>query len=276
MYEGGIRVPGIIRWPGKTKPGSVSKTPISGVDILPTFCEIAGIEPPKDRAIDGTSFLPIFAGKPLDRKTPLYWQFPRSKSEVKVAMRDGDWKLLARLTGPDINRGADITEEENTAQKTAELTGFELYNLAKTVDESQDLRETQPERFAALKSADGSALSRGSRRIAHLAGVGMAAATKGCASSGRNIGSIASDRGKRALCWRSESNGADLGLLRFRATSGHANAFDAEIRRTAGELNFRLKSAVERQNSLGSSGESCKSATWSVSGGKLASVSSSR
>ncbi|MBW3600736.1 MAG: sulfatase-like hydrolase/transferase, partial [Planctomycetes bacterium] len=65
VYEGGIRVPGLLRWPGKTKAGSESSEPVSGVDLLPTLCEIAGIRPPADRNLDGASFLPIFDGEPI-------------------------------------------------------------------------------------------------------------------------------------------------------------------------------------------------------------------
>ncbi len=151
MYEGGIRVPGILRWPGQTQPGTVSDEPISGVDWLPTLCEAAQIDPPSDRALDGASLLPLLEGNPIKRSKPLYWQFNRSKSEVKVAIRDGDWKLLARLTGPQVTRGADITAEENESYKTAELTGFELYNLTEQLDESKDLKEEQPEVFATMR-----------------------------------------------------------------------------------------------------------------------------
>jgi len=150
-YEGGIRVPGILRWPGHTEAGSVSHEPISGVDVLPTLCEIAGITPPHDRALDGASFLPALKGGKVARTQPLYWQFNRAKSEVKVAMRDGDWKLLAQLTGPQVTRGADITAEENISYKTAELTGFELYNLSQNIDESVELSHQEPERLEAMK-----------------------------------------------------------------------------------------------------------------------------
>jgi len=65
LYEGGFRVPGIIQWPGRVKSDSVSDETVSGVDVLPTLCELAGIEPPKDRVLDGTSFSPIFDGEPI-------------------------------------------------------------------------------------------------------------------------------------------------------------------------------------------------------------------
>ena len=152
MYEGGIRVPGIIRWPGHTKPGTVSDEPVCGVDLLPTLCRIVGIPVPDDRAIDGASFLPIFEDKPIQRKTPLYWQFNYSRSKPKVAMRVGDWKILATLTESDIKPGADITPEIQESIKRAELASFELYNLREDIGEATDLSEKEPERLAAMSA----------------------------------------------------------------------------------------------------------------------------
>jgi len=130
MYEGGIRVPGIIRWPGRTKPGSVRHEPVNGTDILPSLCEMAGVEMPKDKPIDGTSFLPIFSGKKLKRKVPLYWRYNKALSKpFTVAMRQGDFKILA----------------DN------EMTKFELYNLRKDIAEEHNLAESQPERLEAMK-----------------------------------------------------------------------------------------------------------------------------
>ena len=97
VYEGGIRVPGLLRWPGKTKTGSVSDEPISGVDFLPTVCAITGTEPPRDRVLDGASFLPVLSGGTVLRATPLYWHFNRAFGDPRVAMRIGDWKILATL-----------------------------------------------------------------------------------------------------------------------------------------------------------------------------------
>jgi len=152
VYEGGIRVPGIIRWPGHTRPGTVSDEPVCGVDLLPTLCQIVGIPVPNDRAIDGASFLPIFEGKPIQRKTPLYWQFNYARSAPKVAMRVGDWKILATLTEPDLKPGADITDEIQQSIKRAELASFELYNLREDVGETTDLAEKEPERLAAMSA----------------------------------------------------------------------------------------------------------------------------
>lgn len=97
LYEGGIRVPGIIRWTGSGAPGDVCMEPVNGTDILPTFCELAGAEVPADRAIDGASFTPIFEGRSISRRRPLYWRYDRALSETKLAMRLGDWKILSDL-----------------------------------------------------------------------------------------------------------------------------------------------------------------------------------
>jgi arylsulfatase A len=152
MYEGGIRVPGIIRWPGHTKPGQISDEPVCGVDLLPTLCAITSIPVPTDRPIDGASFLPILAGKPIKRTTPLYWQYNRASSKPKVAMRDGDWKILAQLTGPELTPTGDIGEEDMKIIKSAELTSFELYNLREDIGETTDLAETQPQRLAEMSA----------------------------------------------------------------------------------------------------------------------------
>jgi arylsulfatase A len=152
MYEGGIRVPGIIRWPGHAKPGTECDEPVCGVDVLPTFCGVAGIPVPADRAIDGASFLPIFEGRSIQRKTPLYWQFNYAAGKPKVAMRVGDWKILALIDQPDVPPTAGITEERQRGIKTAKLTTFELYNLRRDVGETTDLADKEPERLAAMSA----------------------------------------------------------------------------------------------------------------------------
>lgn len=152
LYEGGIRVPGIVRWPGKTKPGSESDEPVCGVDFLPTACAIAGIEPPKDRKLDGASFLPVLDGKPVARSTPLYWHFNRASSDVKVAMRVGDWKILATLDKKVSARGNDITEEDERIFKEAAPATFALYNLRNDIGEKTDLATSKPAKLAELKA----------------------------------------------------------------------------------------------------------------------------
>ncbi|MGE3809290.1 MAG: sulfatase, partial [Gemmataceae bacterium] len=146
VYEGGIRVPGMLRWPGRIKPAQTSDEPVCGVDVLPTLCALAGVDVPRDRALDGASLVPLFEGKPVARRTPLYWQFNGALSEPKVAMRVGDWKLLAKLNTPDPPRGADITKEAQQAFKSAELAGYELYNLREDLGETRDLALKEPAR----------------------------------------------------------------------------------------------------------------------------------
>jgi len=128
MYEGGSRVPGILRWPGRAKPGQVNRTPIGFVDLLPSLCQAASIKPPADRRLDGASFLPALEGKPIARKQPLYWQYNNAIGQMKVAMRDGDWKILAN----------------------AALDRFELYNLKEDVGEKYDLSMKEPQRLRAM------------------------------------------------------------------------------------------------------------------------------
>ena len=129
LYEGGIRVPGILRWPGHAKAGQTVSEPVASYDLLPTFCAIAGAKTPTDRALDGASLLPMFDGKPVARLKPLYWQYDRAiGGENRVAMRDGDWKLLAN----------------------ADLSKFELYNLRSDLAEKTDLAATEPAKLADL------------------------------------------------------------------------------------------------------------------------------
>lgn len=130
LYEGGIREPCIIRWPGRARPGQVCAEPICGTDLLPTFCEIAGVPQPKDRAIDGTSFLPVFEGKPLSRKTPLYWQYDSALGDFTVAVRQGDWKIFA----------------------DRDLKTFELYNLKDDPSERTNLAPSQARRVARMSA----------------------------------------------------------------------------------------------------------------------------
>ncbi|MFZ2644446.1 MAG: sulfatase-like hydrolase/transferase [Verrucomicrobiia bacterium] len=152
LYEGGIRVPGIVRWPGRTRSGSVSDEPVCGVDFLPTACAIAGIEPPRDRRLDGASFLPVLDGKPVARSTPLYWHFNRASSDAKVALRVGDWKILATLDKNVALRGNDITEEDERVFKEAGLAAFSLYNLRADIGEKTDLAAKETAKLAELKA----------------------------------------------------------------------------------------------------------------------------
>lgn len=150
VFEGGIRVPGLLRWPGHTKAGTVSDEPVIGLDLLPTLCDITGAVVPKDRAIDGASFLPVLKGQPIARKTPLYWHFNQASTPEKVAMRMGDWKLVATLTGAEGRPGGDLTNFEQSSMKRAELITFRLYNLREDIGETTDRSLQEREKFTLM------------------------------------------------------------------------------------------------------------------------------
>lgn len=130
-HEGGIRVPGIVRWPGHVRPGTTSDEPVIGSDIFSTICEIVQIPLPQDRPIDGASMLPVFRGEAIRRSEPLYWRNHLAPEQYRVALRIGDWKIVG-------NNG---------------LTRFELYNLKEDWQETTDLSQKHPETFAELKAA---------------------------------------------------------------------------------------------------------------------------
>lgn len=97
-YEGGIRVPMIVAWPGVTDEGRVSHEPVISMDVFTTVLDLAGAEPPTDRAIDGLSLGPIVRGEAerLDRDQ-LIWHFPHYRHEgfsPYSIIRQGDWKLI--------------------------------------------------------------------------------------------------------------------------------------------------------------------------------------
>ena len=87
----------------------------------------------------------------MARSKPLYWQYNGAGSDVKVALRDGRWKILARLEPSYPRAGADITAEQMQVLKSADLTDFELYDLHDDVAESTNLVQTETDRFAAMK-----------------------------------------------------------------------------------------------------------------------------
>lgn len=96
LYEGGIRVPAIVRYPGVVAPGSVSDTPAIGMDWFVTLAKIGGAEVPDDRDIDGIDIRPIFDGEEMPERS-LFWALYSADdgvSEIEYAVRRGSWKLL--------------------------------------------------------------------------------------------------------------------------------------------------------------------------------------
>lgn len=115
LYEGGIRVPALATWPGKIPPGSVSDVPWAFWDLLPTFCEAAGVPAPK--GIDGLSALDIFTSKTsLARHDYFYWEF--HEQGFAQAVRRGDWKLVKLKNGKEelYDLATDPSEEKNLVQ----------------------------------------------------------------------------------------------------------------------------------------------------------------
>jgi arylsulfatase A len=102
--------------------------------------------------LDGASFLPVLEGKSVARATPLYWHFNRTTSEPKVAMRVGDWKILATLDKNLKWNVNDITDEDERIFKEAEPAHFSLYNLRNDIAEKNDLCTKEPVKLAELKT----------------------------------------------------------------------------------------------------------------------------
>ena len=145
--DAGFRVAGIIRWPGKVEAGQVVSHPVSSLDFLPTFCDLAGVAPPEDIVLDGTSFLPALENKPLTREKPLLWIFYNELNSRQVAMRDGAWKVLAKL---DIKRRVTVTTADEAEVKAAKLFDFQIYKITDDIGESEDLSDSNPEKLAEL------------------------------------------------------------------------------------------------------------------------------
>jgi arylsulfatase A-like enzyme len=95
LYEGGIRVPAIVRWPGQIAPGTTSDFPWAFWDFLPTACELAKVPLPYGLKIDGQSIVPTLYGKPQKPHEFLYWEFHEKGSQQ--AVRTGDWKAVRKV-----------------------------------------------------------------------------------------------------------------------------------------------------------------------------------
>jgi arylsulfatase A-like enzyme len=93
LYEGGIRVPAVIRYPGHIEPGMTSDAPIIGTDLFVTLTKLGGGDVPADRPIDGVDIAPVLAGEAMPERS-LFWALS-SISEIEFALRRGEWKLLS-------------------------------------------------------------------------------------------------------------------------------------------------------------------------------------
>tara|TARA_R110002096_G_scaffold215310_9_gene403105 strand:- start:13885 stop:16374 length:2490 start_codon:yes stop_codon:yes gene_type:complete len=135
-HEAGYRVAGIMRWPEKIKAGQTVKTPVCSLDFLPTFTKLAGGKVPEGLELDGADFLPALSGKAVKREKPLAWCYYNALNESRVALRDGDWKILGRLK--DLGRREFLTSKDEMLIRSTPFDSFEIYNLVSDVDESED------------------------------------------------------------------------------------------------------------------------------------------
>ena len=131
-YEGGVRVPFLVKWPGVAKPGSVSDEPVCSIDIFPTIMEGAGVALPNDRVIDGLSLVDHLKSGGTDKldRDELIWHFPhyRHPPGPYSIIRKGDWKLIHYYQDQP-----------------------QLFNLADDLSEANDLASQLPDKVKQLK-----------------------------------------------------------------------------------------------------------------------------
>jgi arylsulfatase A-like enzyme len=129
LYEGGIRVPAVARWPGRIRAGSVSKHPWANWDVMATLAEVAGATSGLPAGLDSLSFAPVLMGKQAPVHDVFYWEFHEATAPAR-AVRMGSFKLI-EFGG----RGGRV----------------ELFDLANDLAEEKDLAVAQPERVAAMR-----------------------------------------------------------------------------------------------------------------------------
>lgn len=134
MHEGGIRVPLIARWPGKIAPGTVSDHPSAFYDFLPTACELAGVEPPKE--IDGISYLPTLLGGPERQKKHEYLYWASEEGATSVGVRYQQWKLVQY---PAPKKPSQKKQDPDRGPT------WRLYDLTEDLGERNNLAEQHPE-----------------------------------------------------------------------------------------------------------------------------------
>lgn len=153
-YEGGIREPMLVRWPGVVKPGSTCETPVSNIDFYPTFLAIAGAPKPGGYPLDGASLVPLLRAQPALQDRAVYWHFPGYLDDPAVrgrdpvfrtrpvtVMRKGDWKLFLYHEEWQLDGGWE-QRQSNAA--------VELYNLRDDIGERVDLAQKEPSRRDAM------------------------------------------------------------------------------------------------------------------------------
>jgi arylsulfatase A-like enzyme len=163
LYEGGVRVPFIFRWPGRIKAGTVCNEPIIGVDLFPTLVELAHANPPEVQPLDGVSLLPLLLGHSAGlKRDALYWHFPGYlgsghdvwRTTPAGAIRVGDDKLIEFFEDGRLelyNLRADVGQKHDLAKERPDLVRklhAQLKNWRQTVSAPMPTRRTNPKRHA--------------------------------------------------------------------------------------------------------------------------------
>jgi arylsulfatase A len=173
VFEGGIRVPSIVRWPAELDGGRIVPEMVHFADWLPTLASAAGLALPDGVALDGDDVLPLLAGETADVRPQRFWQCNRyaPRIEGNAAMRDGDWKLvrpaipeLMQVTEPDraIDRALNYRQPGRiTSVDTSPLPELDpgpppaplLFDLATDPFEETDLASEHPDRVRRMSGA---------------------------------------------------------------------------------------------------------------------------
>lgn len=150
IWEGGHRVPFIIKWPGNIKPGSVSSETINQVDIMATVASIVDYKLPNDAAVDSYNLVPLLKGK--DYNTPLREASVHNTNKNKFALRQGDWVYLNTYTGAVSNPPSWFLEDSGHKKLDDKTAKGLLYNLKDDLAQKNDLYEKYPEKVKAMEA----------------------------------------------------------------------------------------------------------------------------
>lgn len=151
LYEGGTRVPTIMRFPGTTKPGLVSDAPIWNLDFLPTLAALTGVSTKTlPHPLDGENVVTALQGKPFTRSKPLFWYYYNALDKPKMALQVGHWKLLG-LTDHTPIRVYDVPKSLSLLS-AVKPGSFALYNTQTDPAETTDLALKYPQRVAQMRA----------------------------------------------------------------------------------------------------------------------------
>ena len=143
LYEGGIRVPWIVRWPGKVQPGSLNATPVISTDCYPTLLEVVGLPLTENHPLDGRSLLPLLTQTPGFERDTLYFHYPNyafhKRNRLGSALREGPFKLIRNYDDNSLelyDLSQDIGERRNLVPQSPQLTQRLAQKLQTWLDES--------------------------------------------------------------------------------------------------------------------------------------------